>query len=100
MKEQLLALENVIGVGRGKKNLTGPLSTVVLVEKKIPIAALEYSQRIPKRFEGQVTDVLEVGRIVAQETNHLRVDRWRPAPGGVSIGHFKITAGTLGVATR
>ena len=26
-----------------------------------------------------------------------RTERWRPAVGGVSIGHFKITAGTLGV---
>ena len=25
-----------------------------------------------------------------------RTDKWRPAPGGVSIGHYNITAGTLG----
>jgi hypothetical protein len=28
--------------------------------------------------------------------NHSRTGYWRPAPGGVSIGHPKITAGTLG----
>ncbi|GAG05381.1 unnamed protein product, partial [marine sediment metagenome] len=26
----------------------------------------------------------------------LRTDKWRPAPGGISIGHYLITAGTLG----
>lgn len=25
---------------------------------------------------------------------------WRPAPGGLSIGHFRISAGTLGVVVR
>lgn len=29
--------------------------------------------------------------------NGARTDKWRPAPGGVSIGHQSITAGTLGV---
>jgi hypothetical protein len=29
-----------------------------------------------------------------------RTDRWRPAPGGVSIGHYQVTAGTLGAAVR
>lgn len=29
-----------------------------------------------------------------------RTSRWRPAPGGVSIGHPKVTAGTLGCVIR
>jgi hypothetical protein len=39
------------------------------------------------------TDVVETGLIRAFQT---RTDRVRPAPGGVSIGHYLITAGTLG----
>src|SRR2546428_7451149 len=29
-----------------------------------------------------------------------RTDLWRPAPGGVSVGHVRITAGTLGGVVR
>lgn len=32
--------------------------------------------------------------------NQTPKDRWRPAPGGVSIGHYGITAGTLGAVVR
>ena len=46
---------------------------------------------------GVPTDVWEVGEIRALQA---RTDRWRPAPGGVSIGHYKITAGTLGCIVR
>ncbi len=43
------------------------------------------------------TDVVETGRIQALQT---RTGRWRPAPGGVSIGHYRITAGTLAAVAR
>ena len=92
MKEQLLALENVVGVGRGWKK-HGLHTTVVLVEKKKPLSALATSQVVPKFFEGRQTDVIEVGRIIAQGEPK---GKWRPAPGGVSIGHYKVSAGTLG----
>jgi hypothetical protein len=42
-------------------------------------------------------DVIEVGEIRALQS---RTDRWRPAPGGVSIGHYKITAGTFGAVVK
>jgi hypothetical protein len=41
--------------------------------------------------------VIQVGEIRAQQA---RTDRFRPAPGGVSIGHYQITAGTLGTVVR
>ena len=47
--------------------------------------------------EGIPTDVIEVGVLRALQAP---TDRWRPAPGGVSIGHYRITAGTLGVVVR
>jgi len=40
---------------------------------------------------GEPTSVVETGKLWA-----LRTGRHRPAPGGVSIGHYSITAGTLG----
>jgi hypothetical protein len=43
------------------------------------------------------TDVVQTGRIRALQS---RVERHRPAPGGVSIGHLDITAGTLGCLVR
>ena len=43
------------------------------------------------------TDVVETGEIRALQS---RTGRVRPAPGGVSIGHYRITAGTLGVVVR
>jgi len=44
-------------------------------------------------LEGLPVRVKEVGEIYPIA---LRTDKWRPAPGGVSIGHYQITAGTLG----
>jgi hypothetical protein len=44
-----------------------------------------------------MTDVLMVGELRAFQAP---TDRWRPAPGGVSLGHYKVTAGTLGVVVR
>jgi hypothetical protein len=41
--------------------------------------------------------VVEVGLLRAFQA---RTDRWRPAPGGVSLGHYKITAGTFGGVVR
>ncbi len=38
-------------------------------------------------------EVVVTGRIDAYTTNR---SKFRPAPGGVSVGHFKITAGTIG----
>ncbi len=43
--------------------------------------------------EGLPVRIRKVGEI---KPVLLRTDKWRPAPGGVSIGHFQITAGTLG----
>lgn len=47
-------------------------------------------------FHGAPVDTLTVGKLWAQG----RTDRVRPAPGGVSVGHYSITAGTLGMVVR
>ncbi len=94
-EDSLMNRPNVVGVAVGRKNLTGDLSVVTLVEQKLPLAALSAADVIPKRIDGVQTDVIEVGYLRAWESPR---DRFRPIiPGGVSIGHYKITAGTLGV---
>jgi hypothetical protein len=98
---KILAKENVVGVGVGYKETKGVktdrLALVVLVKKKVSIQELKEKDVIPGEIDGVVTDVIEVGEIVALQAT---TDRWRPAPGGVSIGHYKITAGTLGVLVK
>jgi hypothetical protein len=93
-QDELLAKPNVVGVAVGRKNLTGELSVVTLVEQKKPLAALSAEEAVPKQVDGVRTDVIEVGYLRAFQNPR---DRFRPTiPSGVSIGHYKITAGTLG----
>jgi hypothetical protein len=100
-KEAILEKPNVVGVGVGFKWVDGvptrEVSVVVMVRKKLPIAALPPEAVIPQRIDSVPVDVIEVGEIRAQQAP---TDRWRPAPGGVSIGHYKITAGTFGSVVR
>ena len=100
-RAKLLKKKNVHTVGFGYKiedgHTTNELSIICSVENKVPAAELSKKDLIPKRIEGVLTDVLEVGKIKALKT---RMDRWRPAPGGVSIGHERITAGTLGCLVK
>jgi hypothetical protein len=100
MYEKLLDKRNVVGVGAGYKVKGGQemdiLAIVALVEKKLRISDLRPSDLVPKTIGGFPTDVIEVGKIVALETT----GKYRPAPGGVSIGHIDITAGTLGSVVR
>ena len=100
-KEAILSKPNVVGVGVGYKikgqQKTSDLSVVVLVRQKIPQAGLTAEMMVPQRVDTIPTDVIEVGEIKALQA---RTDRWRPAPGGVSIGHYQITAGTFGAVVR
>jgi len=97
---QLLELPNVVGVGKGWKmtrgETTGEYSIVVLVSKKVPRQELARSEMVPSKLENIATDVLEVGDIrFLSRTAYVR-----PAPPGVSIGHYKISAGTFGAVVR
>ena len=100
-KGNLLAMQNVVGVGVGYKvkngQQTDDFSIVVMVSKKLPLAALTPQAVLPKNISGVKIDVIEVGELHALQ---VRTNRWRPAPAGVSIGHYKITAGTFGSIVR
>jgi len=98
---QLLARANVVATGIGYKiaqgQKTSALSIVCSVAEKLPASRLSTQDMVPKTINGTPTDVVETGLIRALQS---RTDRYRPAPGGVSIGHRDITAGTLGCLVK
>lgn len=97
-KRSLMRKEGVVGVAVGEKESegkkTGEDSVIVLVRKKKPLKKIGLLDRVPKKVKGVPTDVVEVGDIVAQLDPKVRI---RPLAGGISIGHYKITSGTLGI---
>jgi hypothetical protein len=106
LKLDIFKRANVVGVGRGKEGI------VVYVRKKKPLAKLYPADVVGKSYDGVPTDVIESGEIRAlydpwmwtgpysvtltNAKQDVNVGRYRPAPAGVSIGHVKVTAGTLG----
>lgn len=94
-----LLKKNIEAVGIGYKVKDGKrtceLAVICSVKKKLPLSRISKSDLIPVKINGILTDVIEVGIIKALHTN-----RHRPAPGGVSVGHIDITAGTLGCIVK
>jgi hypothetical protein len=93
----LLSRANVVATGVGYKvtggERTGTPSIICSVQKRVPASSLSSRDLVPLEFDGVPTDVIETGRIRAFQSP---TGRFRPAPGGVSVGHRDITAGTLG----
>ena len=96
---------NVVGVGVGVKwtdgTPTGKEALLVLVTHKVDVDQLPKEHVIPKSIGNVQTDVLAVGVPVAgTEAPQVGVEtlakRVRPAQGGWSVGHYLITAGTIG----
>ena len=100
-QEAIMAKPNVVGIGIGYKvtegQVTGELCIVTLVTRKVRPAELPAEALISERIDGVSTDVVQVGVIRALQTPTAR---WRPAPGGVSVGHPQVTSGTLGCVVR
>jgi len=88
----------------GKK--TSQPALVFYVNRKLALRNLPVQSRIPKQinipWEYATDGVLEVitDVQVAQFQALENTDRLRPCPGGYSIGHFNITAGTLGCLVK
>lgn len=93
--------KNVIGVGAGMKQVglerTQQPSIIVFVEKKVRREDLKREQVIPAQIDGVATDVIEIGRVRLLDG---RTEKVRPARPGISIGHYKVTAGTFGAVVR
>lgn len=87
--------KGAVSIGRGVKTVrgvpTGDTALIFGVPQKIPPKYLPKAMAVDKKIDGYVTDVIETGIIRA-----LNTDRMRPAMGGCSIGHYKISAGTYG----
>lgn len=97
----LLSRENVIGYGYGQKikrgMRTGEDALIVFVTKKMPKGELRVVDIIPDELEGIPTDVIELGEVKALGE---RIAQVRPALPGMSIGNYRITAGTFGAVVR
>ncbi len=98
-----LQKQGVVSVGFGRKRQGGQwLDTqaiIVYVNKKLPLSALSSETAVPKDVEGVPTDVVEIKTVSALNFIFLPAhsNRKRPCPGGYSIGHTLITAGTMGL---
>jgi hypothetical protein len=88
---------NVVGCGLALKETRGRRTdqpcVVVLVERKLPKAALAAKDVVPGTLGRVPTDVVQVGCIRLLQA---RTAAARPARPGVSIGHSRVSAGTLG----
>lgn len=102
----LLKKQGVNGTAVGEKWVngvpTGQEAVLVFVQKKFSaksianpnvLTAFSADDLIPEEIDGVVTDVIEVGDIVKQAGYKGKV---RPVKPGYSVGHGKITAGTIG----
>jgi hypothetical protein len=100
-EKKLMSLDNVVGIGMGYKIVRGRTTNkpavMVLVKRKYPEGQLKSKHVVPKALNEVPTDVIEVGEIRLLSS---RTEKARPARPGMSIGHFKVTAGTFGAVVR
>jgi hypothetical protein len=115
-ESKILAKDNVVGIAVSHKikkdQDTGDPCMAVFVEQKLDPALLGSDQAIPRTIKKFKTDVIETGSIFAEphQTEELAEDeeadvgiqtlrgRIRPVEGGYSVGHYRITAGTMATA--
>ena len=89
---------------KGKK--TKDPALVFYVNKKLSLRSLPVENRIPKQInipweyssDGVLEVLTDVKAVNFQSFEYI--DRKRPCPGGYSIGHVDITAGTLGCLVK
>ncbi len=100
---EMLMKTNVVGLGISHKikngKETGDPSLTFFVENKLDKSALTKDQMIPATVGKFKTDVVESGVIFAGSDISLN-NRVRPAKGGYSVGHYKITAGTIATCVK
>lgn len=95
-----VGFENIVGVGISEKvtdgQFTGEDCVTVYVVTKTSKASINPDSFVPEKINGIQTDVVATGEL--RSLSH--VGRYRPAPGGVSVGHFSVSAGTLGCLVK
>jgi hypothetical protein len=101
VRKELMRKPNVVATGVGYKVVNGEqtknLALICSVDTKKSKASLSAKELIPASIQNIPTDVYATGIISALIDGKSRI---RPAPGGVSIGHKDITAGTLGCLVK
>jgi hypothetical protein len=120
LSSRLFTRPNLVATGIGYKRvhgkMTGELCIICSVETKVRASSLSVSELIPPFIDGIPTDVHPVGLIhpfAASQGTDKEVypggiilplkrptSKFRPVPGGVSIGHVHVTAGTLGCLVK
>ena len=79
---------------------TGERAVRYYVRKKKPKDELRPEERVPTEVKGIQTDVVELGDLKALSPFHevpgINIGRIRPLRAGYSVGHYRVTAGTLG----
>ena len=100
-EKNLMKMDNVVGIGVGYKIVGGETTQdpaiLVLVKEKVPDKQLLSRHRVPKTLNEVPTDVVEVGEV---KLLGMKIERERPAKPGMSIGHYKISAGTFGALVK
>ncbi len=96
---------NVVGVGIGHKTVRGQpteeMAVKVYVKQKLHPLLVKDGEVIPDEVEGISTDIEEAGEFsIWRPIPPIYHRKVRPAMGGLSIGHYAITAGTLGCVVR
>jgi len=107
------ALTNVHAVGIGRKVVKGKLSKQLAIRfyvvHKMPKSLLLARTRIPEKVDGLPTDLIETPpafitwlrrrtKLIQTTSAACSADRrkkQRPVIGGISTGHFAVTAGTI-----
>lgn len=96
---------NIVAIGIAEKvsegSPTGELSLCFYVEKKLPKGRMKTGRLIPPVVaspgdKAVFTDVQEIGRPVPEAVNR----RAKPIQSGYSVGHVRITAGTVGAIVK
>lgn len=92
----LMDKARVLATGVGFKHTGGKptdeVAIVCSVAAKAKLSTLRAADVVPPTIDGIRTDVHVTGPLRALQAP---TERFRPAPGGVSVGHFQITAGTI-----
>ena len=97
--------ENVVGVGIGRKLVrsqpSDDVAVRIYVRNKVHPLFLSPGESIPAEIEGVPTDVVETGDFsVWRPIPPIYHRKVRPAMGGLSLGHYSVTAGTFGCLVR
>jgi hypothetical protein len=86
---------NIVGVGYGLKQsgntIAEDVAVRVYVRSKLPKSQIPADELVPSAINGKATDVIPVYDLSALA---------RPVECGTSVGHFDVTAGTLGCLVK